>query len=111
MTMLSHYEKNTCKIADMNEFREDMMKFIYVHRLIEKYKESGKLNVRLVLNHIIILYNVFGSFTTKYFLEETPEEIKPEVFGLLLYLSRLPEDFILSANPKIIDVIEEVVNA
>lgn len=108
--MLSHYEKNTSKIADMNEFREDMMKFIYVQRLVAKYKESGVLNVRLVLNHIIILYNVFGSFTTQYFLEETPDDMKPEIFGILHFLSRLPEEFTLKANKSIIEVIEEVLN-
>lgn len=111
MKMLSHYEKNTSKIADMSEFREDMMKFIYVQRLITRYKETGILNVRLILNHVIILYNVFGSYATEYFLEETQEDLKPEVFGLLMFLSRLPQEFTLSANTSIIDVIEEVLNA
>ena len=44
----------------MSEFEEDLSRLSYVKRLIRKYKSSGDLKERLILNHIIVLTNVFG---------------------------------------------------
>ena len=42
------------------EFYDDLKRFKYLKRLFRKYDTSGRLKVRLALNHIIILQNVFG---------------------------------------------------
>lgn len=42
------------------EFNEDMNRFKYIKRLLKKYKQTGEIKTRLLLNHIIILNNVFG---------------------------------------------------
>lgn len=44
----------------MSEFEEDFLRFKYIKRLIRKYKTSGLLKERLLLNHLIVLGNVFG---------------------------------------------------
>lgn len=44
----------------MSEFEEDLKRIKYVKRLIRRYRVSGELKERLILNHIIILSNVFG---------------------------------------------------
>tara|TARA_R110002096_G_scaffold69149_10_gene166485 strand:- start:6448 stop:6810 length:363 start_codon:yes stop_codon:yes gene_type:complete len=45
---------------DSDEFFSDLKRFKYVKRLLNKYKASGDISERLVLNHLIVLFNVFG---------------------------------------------------
>ena len=58
-----HYDNPQC--FDTLEFYEDLSRFKYIKRLFNRYEESGELKERLILNHLIILYNVFGPVTTK----------------------------------------------
>lgn len=51
------YDKTSCI---MSEFEHDIKRLKYLKRLFRKYKKTGELRERLVLNHIIILGNVFG---------------------------------------------------
>ena len=59
MYAIQHYHNPSCE--GMSEFNDDMKRFKYVKRLFRKYEESGILKERLLLNHIIILYNLFGA--------------------------------------------------
>lgn len=45
----------------MSEFEEDLKRIKYIKRLIKRYKTTGELKERLILNHLIILSNVFGT--------------------------------------------------
>ena len=58
-----HYDNPQC--FDTLEFYEDLARFKYIKRLFNRYEESGDLKERLIINHLIILYNVFGIATTK----------------------------------------------
>jgi hypothetical protein len=58
-----HYDNPQC--FDTLEFYEDLSRFKYIKRLFNRYEESGELKERLILNHLIILYNVFGPATTR----------------------------------------------
>lgn len=53
-----HYYKP--KVIDAEEFNDDLKRFKYIKRLINRYEESGKLSERLILNHLIVVFNVFG---------------------------------------------------
>jgi len=57
-----HYDNTQC--YDTEEFYDDLKRFKYLKRLFGKYEETGELRERLILNHLIILYNVFGDITT-----------------------------------------------
>lgn len=46
--------------AIISEFEEDLKRIKYIKRLIRRYRVTGELKERLILNHIIILSNVFG---------------------------------------------------
>lgn len=48
------------KCHDIEDFYEDIKRFKYLKRLLNKYRETGKLSERLILNHIIIIFNLFG---------------------------------------------------
>jgi len=58
-----HYDNPQC--FDTLEFYEDLSRFKYIKRLLNRYEESGELKERLIINHLIILYNVFGPVTTR----------------------------------------------
>lgn len=45
----------------MSEFEEDLKRIKYIKRLIKRYRTTGELKERLILNHLIILSNVFGT--------------------------------------------------
>lgn len=51
--------------SSTEEFLDDIKRFQYIKKLFKKYKETNEINSRLVLNHIVILYNCFGTITTK----------------------------------------------
>ena len=78
--------------AVMSEFEEDLNRILYVKRLLTKYYSSGILKERLILNHIVVLYNVFGVEAATRILffkldERAYEVIKP----FLLFLNFLPK--------------------
>ncbi len=52
---------NVPNLDSEQEFYEDVKRFKYLKRLFRKYKTTGELKTRLVLNHIIVLTNVFGN--------------------------------------------------
>ena len=52
---------NVPNLDSEQEFYEDVKRFKYLKRLFRKYKTTGELKTRLVLNHIIVLSNVFGN--------------------------------------------------
>ena len=51
------YDRPNCL---MSEFKEDMKRFNYLKRLFHKYRKTGELKEQLVLNHLVVIYNVFG---------------------------------------------------
>ena len=55
---IKHYDNPQC--IGESEFYDDMKRFTYVKKLLTKYEESGILKERLILNHIIIITNLFG---------------------------------------------------
>ena len=48
------------KFIDVEEFKEDLNRFKYIKRLLNKYEEGGDLSERLILNHLIVVFNTFG---------------------------------------------------
>ena len=58
-----HYDNPQC--FDTEEFYDDLKRFKYIKRLFNRYELTGELKERLVLNHIVVLYNVFGPHATK----------------------------------------------
>jgi hypothetical protein len=87
------HETNNSPIADISEFRDDIMRFSYVNRIIKRYQETGVLNHQLLLNHIIILYNVFGYRVSDLLVESSDSTNISEIYGVLTYLERMPLNY------------------
>ena len=58
--MATHY--NDRQGDGTNEFYEDIHRIKYIKRLISKYVETGELKSRLLMNHLVVLVNIFGAF-------------------------------------------------
>ena len=57
-----HYDNPQC--YDTEEFLDDLKRFKYIKRLFNRFEITGDLKERLILNHIMVLYNVFGDEAT-----------------------------------------------
>lgn len=77
---MKHYDNPQC--TEMSEFDEDMKRFQYLRKLFSRYRQDQDLKERLILNHLIVLYNVFGVEATNMLfmrLYEYHEYLKPFV--------------------------------
>jgi hypothetical protein len=86
----------------MSEFNDDMKRFKYIKRLFRKYKETGILKERLLLNHIIVLNNLFGaeaSSTLLFF--KTEQGHWPELKSFLEFLNIMPENDLIEITSNI----------
>lgn len=86
---MHHYDNPQCYSID--EFEEDLKKFLYLKKLFSRYKRDNELRERLILNHIIVLYNVFGDATTNMLFFKIEEEYWSALVTVLVYLNRMPE--------------------
>lgn len=75
----------------MSEFKDDMKKFNYLKRLFHKYRKDNEVRQQLILNHLIVLYNVFGpEATTRMLFFKMSKEDFPALKTYLLFLNMMP---------------------
>ena len=74
-----------------DDFESDLKRIRYVKRLLKRYKNSGELKVHLILNHLIVLFNVFNDATVPLLFYNLEEELWPSIKSFLLFLNRIPE--------------------
>ena len=90
--MYSMREYSNIQCTDIEEFYDDLKKIKYIKRLFNIYKNNGQLKERLILNHLIIFYNVFsveaGTRILFYKIEDT---FWPMLKTFLIFLDRMPE--------------------
>ena len=82
------YDKPDCI---MSEFKEDMKRFNYLKRLFQRYRKLGELRERLIINHLVVLYNVFGpEVTTRLLFFKLSKEDYSSLKTYLLFLNYMP---------------------
>jgi hypothetical protein len=86
---MHHYDNPQCH--NIEEFDKDLRIFLYLKKLITRYKQSDELRERLILNHIIVLYNVFGDSATNMLFYKIDEKYWDVLVTFLVYLERMPE--------------------
>ena len=83
------YSNPVC--AGIEEFKEDISRVKYIKRLLIKFKKNNELRERLILNHLIILQNVFGAeASSRILFYKLPKELHSYLKTFLLYLNYLP---------------------
>lgn len=88
---MKHYDDPQCE--DMEDFQEDLRRFRYLKRLLHRYHENGELRERLMLNHLICLFNVFGYDACMRMLEFKIKDDNywSSIKTMLLYLEYIEE--------------------
>tara|TARA_Y100000114_G_scaffold134421_1_gene134535 strand:+ start:133 stop:507 length:375 start_codon:yes stop_codon:yes gene_type:complete len=111
MFAIKHYDNPQSVTVD--DFMEDMKKFKYLKRLLKRYLKTGVLRVNLILNHLIILFNVFGEGTIPLLMYKLGEEYYSIIKTFLLYLNRIdPQNTTgIFANINIDDDVLDLLNA
>ena len=84
-----HYDNRNCNSHE--EFMDDLRRFKYIKRLLNRYVETGDLKCRLILNHVIIIYNVFGSEAATKMLFLRLSGLETYLKPFLVCIGQMPE--------------------
>ena len=90
MYMMRSYTNPQC--IGIEEYNDDVSRIKYIKRLLNRYKNAGELKEQLLLNHIIVIYNVFGAEAgTRILFYTIEEEHWASLKTIMLYLHTMPE--------------------
>jgi hypothetical protein len=89
MFAIKHYENPHA--VTQEDFYEDLKRFKWIKRLLKRYQTTGILKSHLLMNHFIIVYNVFGEAATPLLFFKIDRELWPIIKAFVVYLGRLPE--------------------
>ena len=109
MYAIRHYNNPHCE--GEKEFEDDLKRFKYIKRLLRKYHDTGILKERLLLNHIIVLHNVFGSDAcATLLLYKIQEEYWSALKSFLLFLNILKDDELehIKTDEKVYNTLKEL---
>jgi hypothetical protein len=95
-----NYDNINCHTTE--EFYEDLKRIKYVKKLLTRYVSTGELKERLILNHIIILNNVFGPYVTSKLLWFKVDKHIKYLKPFLIYLNILPDRLYNIGNENVI---------
>jgi hypothetical protein len=111
---MHNYDNLNC--TSLVEFEEDLKRFRYIKKLFVRYKETGIIKERLIINHLIILHNIFGVATTELLFFKIDKQYWDILATFLLYLNQMPEEIPefgiklvnMHLDPVIIDVLRKI---
>ena len=102
MYAIKAYDKPNCI---MSEFTDDMKRFNYLKRLFQRYRKYNELREQLVLNHLVVIYNVFGpEVATRLLFFKMSKDDYSSLKTYLLFLNLMPERIIGIKNKDISSV-------
>jgi len=86
---IKHYENP--QAVTKEDFNRDLNHFKYIKRLLKRYKSSGELKIHLLINHFIILYNIFGDAATPMLFYKIERNLWSSIKTFIVFLDKLPE--------------------
>ena len=90
MFAMKYYDNLQC--TSIEEFNEDLNKIKYVKRLFNRFLETGELRVHLIMNHLIVIYNVFeNEAATRMLFFRVEKRFYSILKPFLLFMNRLPK--------------------
>jgi len=99
------------RFSDIEEFHEDMKRFKYIKRLVNRYLDDKDLSERLILNHLIVIFNVFGIEPALKMLEVRLEDRHwPVIKPFLIFLKYITNDQLtgIPMDEKVIEVLRKI---
>jgi len=109
MFAIRHYDNPQCE--GEKEFQDDLKRFKYIKRLLRKYYETNILKERLLLNHIIVLNNVFGTTaSTTLLLFKIQQEYWPALKSFLIFLNSITKDELthIEEDMNVLEILRKV---
>ena len=105
---MNHYENPQC--FSIKEFEADINRFEYLNKLFYRYSiDSSDLRERLILNHIIVIHNMFGDFAYPMILFKINIEYRSALVPFLIYLNRFPDDVLSGElDQNVIEVLRKI---
>lgn len=85
---IKHYENP--QAVTREDFDKDLNHFKYIKRLFKRYKNTGELKTHLLLNHFIILYNIFGEAATPMLFYKLEKDFWECLKTFVVFLNKLP---------------------
>lgn len=82
---------NNPQAITKEDFDSDLKRIRYIKRLLKRYKNTGELKIHLILNHLIILFNVFDDAAVPLLFFNLDEDLWPFIKSFLVFLNRIPE--------------------
>jgi len=86
---IKNYENPQAVTKD--DFDKDLNYFKYIKRLLKRYRNTGELKVHLILNHFIVLYNIFGEAATPMLFFKIEKELWSTMKTFVIFLNKLPD--------------------
>jgi len=86
---IKHYENPSALTKE--DFEKDLNHFKYIKRLLKRYTSGGELKVHLLINHFIILYNIFGDATTPMLFFKIDSSMWSVMKTFIVFLDKLPD--------------------
>lgn len=88
----------------MSELEDDLKRFKYVKRLLNRYQSTGEVSERLILNHLVVLYNLFGEATTEMLFFKLDKQYWSDLKTYLVFLHRMPLETVVTKGIKETDI-------
>ena len=109
MYAIRHYNNPQCE--GEKEFEDDLKRFKYIKRLLRKYHDTGILKERLLLNHLIVLHNVFGTTAcVTLLLYKIQKEYWSVLKSFLIFLNSITEEELsnIEDNQDVLDILRKI---
>lgn len=88
MFAIKHYDNPGC--TGISDLQEDLKRFVYLRRLLTRYENTNVLNERLIVNHLLVLYNVFNQAATDMIVYKL-SDLMPLIKPFLVFLNRMKD--------------------
>ena len=109
MYAIRHYDNPQCE--GEKEFEDDLKRFKYIKRLLRRYYDTGVLKERLLLNHLIVLNNVFSmEAATTLLLYKIQPTYWPALKSFLIFLNSITEDELshIEEDKNVLDILRKI---
>ncbi len=96
---IKNYDNPTAMTKD--DFFEDLKRFKYIKRLLKRYDKTGILKTHLLLNHIIVVYNIFGDAATPILFFKIDQQYWASLKSFMIFLNRIEESALNHITPDL----------
>jgi hypothetical protein len=105
---MKNYDNPSCK--GLSEFKDDLKRFSYLKRLFRKYRAGSGLKERLIINHIVIITNLFGvKASSDMLFFKIDEKHWPQLKSFLIYLNMMPPDnMLIQQDEAVLDSLRKI---